>query len=172
MKRTASLVCRLNHFHLPSICLLVIPFSVIVSFIDSIIPGRIYAWRSTIGCKGATTEENAENLLTMEINLKAMTSVKERSRSKQCLQKTTVLLAGLFMSFVSYLGGKKKKKKEKNARAFTTIDREFIWTEGSFTKGLEDILWQLQYWWRQIRTARIIKMQEVMMNRAWNRYVT
>jgi hypothetical protein len=90
----------------------VIPFSVIVSFIDSIIPGRIYAWRSTIGCKGATTEENAENLLTMEINLKAMTSVKERSRSKQCLQKTTVLLAVLFMSFVSYLGGKKKKKKK------------------------------------------------------------
>jgi hypothetical protein len=48
--------------HLPSICLLVIPFSVIVSFIDSIMPGRIYACRSTIGCKGAATEEKAENL--------------------------------------------------------------------------------------------------------------
>jgi len=71
----------------------VIPFSVIVSFIDSITPGRIYAWRSTIGCKGAATEEKAENMLTMKMNLKAMTSATERSRSQQCLQKTTILLA-------------------------------------------------------------------------------
>jgi hypothetical protein len=45
----------------------VIPFSVIVSVIDSIMPGRIYAWRSTIGCKGAATEEKAENLLTKKL---------------------------------------------------------------------------------------------------------
>jgi hypothetical protein len=70
----------------------VIPFSVIVSFIASITPGRIYAWRSTIGCKGAATEEKAENLLTLKMNLKVMTSAKQR-RSLQCLQKITILLA-------------------------------------------------------------------------------
>ena len=49
--------------NLPNICLLVMPFSVIVSFIDSIIPDRIYACLSTIGCNGAATDENAENEL-------------------------------------------------------------------------------------------------------------
>ena len=35
-------------------------------------PGRIYAWRSTTGCKGAATEEKAENMLTIKMNLKAI----------------------------------------------------------------------------------------------------
>lgn len=36
------------------------PFSVIVSFNASILAGKIYACRSTSGCIGADSEENAE----------------------------------------------------------------------------------------------------------------
>jgi hypothetical protein len=100
----------------------VIPFSVIVSFIDSITPGRIYAWRSTIGCKGAATEEKAENMLTMKINLKAMTFAKERSRSHQCLQKTTILMAVMFVYELHIL----LQKKEVNCKCCKTTDREMF----------------------------------------------
>lgn len=42
-------------------CLLVIPFSVIVSCMDSIVAGKMYACLSTIGNLEFVNEENAEN---------------------------------------------------------------------------------------------------------------
>lgn len=45
---------------LPIMCLLVIPFSVIVSFIDSIDAGNIKACLSTIGNFVVDNEENTE----------------------------------------------------------------------------------------------------------------
>jgi hypothetical protein len=113
----------------------VIPFSVIVSFIASITPGRIYAWRSTIGCKGAATEEKAENTLTIKMNLKAMTFAKERSRSQQCLQKT-ILLAVMFVYEVYILLEKKKVYCE----CCKTIDREL-----SEPKGVSHKDWRIFY---------------------------
>jgi hypothetical protein len=114
----------------------VIPFSVIVSFIDSITPGRIYAWRSTIGCKGAATEEKAENMLIMKMNLKAMTSVKERSRSQQCLQKTTILLAVMFVYELHIL----LEENEVNCKCCKTTEREL-----SEPKGVSHKDWRILY---------------------------
>lgn len=49
-------------YFLPKICLLVIPFSVIVSFIASIEAGIMYDCLSTIGFIAIATEEKATKI--------------------------------------------------------------------------------------------------------------
>ena len=65
-------------------------------------------------------------MLTKKMNLKAMTSVKERSRSQQCLQKTTILLAVMFVYELHILLG----KKEVNCECCKITDRELSEPKG------------------------------------------
>jgi len=106
----------------------VIPFSVIVSFIDSIMPGRIYAWRSTIGCKGAATEEKAENMLTMKMKRR---KVGLNSVSK----KKTILLTYVCLWLRILLG-----KKEVNCECCKTIERKL-----PEPKGVSHKDWRIFY---------------------------